>query len=98
MSISHRDIKPENVIITVDGTLKLVDFSCSGRVDKIGYNTLGICGTPFYMPPELRLSWKSKTTTQNYDPFRADIYSIGAMVSILLMKNKARPEEQMLEI
>jgi len=50
------------------------------------------------MPPELRLQWQNKGATYNYDPFRADVYSIATMLTILLMKNTVRPEDQMPEM
>jgi len=38
MSITHKDIKEENIIITKSGQLKLADFSCASKVDKIGHS------------------------------------------------------------
>lgn len=68
----HRDIKPANIILTKDGTPKLVDFGIAKRMDtECTLTTEGIVlGTPCYISPE-----------QIYDgnvDIRSDIYSLGA--------------------
>lgn len=70
--IIHRDLKPENVILTPDGTVKLMDFGLarpiSSRVTKEGT----ITGSVFYLPPE-------QAQKQIIDP-RSDLYSLGVML------------------
>jgi tetratricopeptide (TPR) repeat protein len=70
--IIHRDLKPENVILTPNGTVKLMDFGLarpiSSRVTKEGT----ITGSVFYLPPE-------QAQKQTIDP-RSDLYSLGVML------------------
>ena len=53
LNIIHRDVKSENVMIDEKGYLVLIDF---GFAKKYHYKTYTVCGTPFYMAPEILLS------------------------------------------
>lgn len=68
----HRDVKPANIIITQNGTPKLVDFGIVKMTDRsCSLTTEGIIlGTPYYLSPE-------QTYQTNVD-IRSDIYSLGA--------------------
>jgi eukaryotic-like serine/threonine-protein kinase len=65
----HRDIKPGNMLVTGEGTTKLVDFGLA--VQQGGQDeSEDLWATPFYVPPE-KLDGES-------DTFKGDIYSLGA--------------------
>ena len=51
LGIIHRDIKPENYIITKNGYPKLIDFSCSKKIDA--NKTRTIVGSPLFISPEV---------------------------------------------
>lgn len=69
--IVHRDIKPENIIITPDGTVKLIDLGLAKPVGpESSVTASGITlGTPHYISPE-------QIRGEEAD-FRSDIYSLG---------------------
>jgi tRNA A-37 threonylcarbamoyl transferase component Bud32 len=70
----HRDIKPENVMITADGSVKLMDFGISKLMTNAQLTaTAMVMGTPYYMSPEQR---KDSSTVDA----RSDIYSMGVML------------------
>ena len=86
--IIHRDLKPSNVLVeVVDGEAipKVIDFGIAkatvgGASDHTAYTELGqIIGTPEYMSPE-----QAEGATVQVDT-RADIYSIGTLLYVLLV-------------
>jgi tetratricopeptide (TPR) repeat protein len=83
--IIHRDLKPKNILVTEDGTPKLLDFGI-GKIltpdaaEKIGTATqLGMM-TPAYASPEQVRGTRIGTTS--------DIYSLGVILYELLTERK----------
>ena len=80
----HRDIKPSNLLLTTDGTVKILDLGLARFVDPNSDNRLTgsmqILGTPDYMSPEQCKS------AANVD-IRSDIYSLGCTLYHLVAGN-----------
>ncbi len=76
--IIHRDLKPGNIMLSVDGDVKIMDFSIAYL--DIGTNNLGkVVGSPMYLPPE-QLAEDKQLVEQS------DIYSLGAVMYSLLAR------------
>ncbi len=65
----HRDIKPGNMLVTKDGTAKLVDFGLAVAQGGADVNE-DLWATPFYVPPE--------KLVREPDTYLGDIYALGA--------------------
>lgn len=77
LRVVHRDITPDNVILTFDGTVKLVDFGIAMAETRVARTQPGMLkGKPPYMAPEQILG-------QPVDG-RADLFSLGVLLYRML--------------
>ncbi|VVT54527.1 uncharacterized protein SAPINGB_P004120 [Magnusiomyces paraingens] len=89
--IAHRDIKPENLLISARGELKISDFGVSvylydgnpapedeAVADATVKLASGLCGSEFYMAPEIHSRRKLKEEGKgdgHYDARKVDIWA-----------------------
>eukprot|EP00467_Chlorarachnion_reptans_P022807 CAMPEP_0114501246 /NCGR_PEP_ID=MMETSP0109-20121206/8395_1 /TAXON_ID=29199 /ORGANISM="Chlorarachnion reptans, Strain CCCM449" /LENGTH=577 /DNA_ID=CAMNT_0001678961 /DNA_START=145 /DNA_END=1878 /DNA_ORIENTATION=+ len=77
--VFHRDIKLENMIVDINGVVQLIDFDLAHRahVDEGSRKLDVFCGTPHIACPEI---WNAEP----YDGEKADIWSLGVILYVLL--------------
>jgi len=78
--VIHRDLKPANVLVSADGTVRVVDFGVARRVASAAELTRegSFAGTLAYASPEQVSGQPGKVDT------RSDIYSLGLMLHEVL--------------
>jgi eukaryotic-like serine/threonine-protein kinase len=67
-AIVHRDVSPSNIMMTREGTVKLIDFGIAARS---GTRSESLVGKPAYMAPEVIASLSMDN--------RSDVFSLGAV-------------------
>lgn len=79
--IAHLDIKPSNIFLMADKTAKLGDFGISEWLPLDKKPSGQRKGSPHTMPFEVHTS----RSTGSYDPFMADVFSLGATMATTVL-------------
>ena len=74
-SVVHRDVSPQNIILSYDGTVKLLDFGVAMSAVTEHEQSL-VVGKWLYMAPE--------ATTKEPIDHRSDLFSLGVIFYLLL--------------
>jgi eukaryotic-like serine/threonine-protein kinase len=72
-AIVHRDISPSNIMMTREGTVKLIDF---GIATRSGTRDSSLTGKPSYMAPEMVMEMRADN--------RSDLFSLGSVLFEML--------------
>ena len=89
--VLHRDIKPENILITEEGTAKLMDFGLAKMLGQPSITQEGIIvGTVAYVAPEIALGKGADA--------RSDLYSFGAVLYEMVTGKPPFPGEDPVKI
>ncbi len=71
--IVHRDVSPSNVMMTTEGTVKLIDFGIAARS---GTRETYLAGKPSYMAPEMVVEMRADQ--------RSDVFAVGTILFEIL--------------
>ncbi|WP_223634878.1 serine/threonine-protein kinase [Corallococcus sp. EGB] len=86
LNVVHRDISPQNILISFDGSVKLVDFGIAKAADQASMTKSGaIKGKFAYMAPE-------QAAGKHLDR-RADIFAIGLVLYEMLTGHRPLKKE-----
>ncbi len=94
VQVIHRDIAEKNIMVTYDGTTKLLDFGIAKAVGRASRTSVGMVkGTSGYMSPEQILG-------EPLDP-RSDLFSLGVVLHECLtgmrLFHGKKPEDAMMQ-
>ena len=75
-NIVHRDIKPQNILLFPKNIYKIADFGEAKYIKNIKEQTT-LKGSELFMSPILYKGYKLNQKSQNHNPFKSDVFSLG---------------------
>ena len=89
-SIVHRDLRPVNIMVTAEGTVKVMDFGIAWGAELSTLTATGMLGSPHYLSPE-------QASGEEVDS-RSDIYSLGVTLFEMLSRRKPYDADRAMDI
>lgn len=86
--VAHLDIKMENIFLMEDGSGRLGDFGYSEFLPRNKEPSGLRVGTPYTMPFEVHTA----EMTGPYDPFKADVFSLGIIMASAVLGHQVYKE------
>lgn len=74
MNLTHNDIHPEQIVVTDDGSIKLIDVSVFSKGTYLDQATASMKNS--YLSPE-ELSMIKTKSKGKYNIYKAEVYSLG---------------------
>jgi serine/threonine protein kinase len=99
-NIAHLDIKPENIVFnSKDSQAKIIDFSISTILNRNENYTNSPGGSIHFQAPEIFNEYEGGSSKKGfYDPFKADIWSIGISMYLFLLEKFPFDSDSELEL
>jgi serine/threonine protein kinase len=76
IGIMHRDLKLSNILLTAEGTVKIIDFGLAVQLGELTEERETLCGTPNYISPEVISNRPYGLST--------DLWSLGCIMFAML--------------
>ena len=92
--VVHRDIKPSNVLVTRNGTAKILDFGVARPTENLVEaltRTGELVGTPAYMAPE-------QARTDKTVDARTDLFALGCLLFRCVVGRRVFPGSDVMEL
>ena len=83
-NIAHRDIKPANILLDSYGRPKIADFGLSQKMDDRSGRVWRFGGSLPFLAPEI-------LKRESYNPFSADVWSLGVTIYLIVTGNLPWP-------